>query len=103
MIAITPPIASTTTSSAMAHPTGYAWSRRRCRPGERDRLFHHQSAARGLLVVFVEELIAARLLCLDLDGGVLARGNHLLDLQRVAFKLHRVLVEVAEFDHDRRI
>src|SRR5690348_15504529 len=66
-------------------------------------LLHDQGAARGLFVVFVEELVAPRFLRAHLDDGILARGHDLLDVQVVAFQLHRVPVEIPELDHDRGV
>src|SRR5258705_9516040 len=64
-------------------------------------LFNHQRATGDLLVVLVEEFVAAGLLCAHIDGGVAAGGDHLFDLQGLAFEFHRLGVEVLQLDHDR--
>src|SRR5882672_6745712 len=66
-------------------------------------LFNHQRAAGDLLVVLVEEFVAAGLLCAHVDGGVAAAGDYLLDLQGLAFEFHRLGVEVLQLDHDRGV
>src|SRR5262249_7803041 len=67
------------------------------------RLFHDQRTASGLLVIFIEELVAAGLLRTYVDGCVAVAGNHLLETQRLALELHRLGVEISELDHDRRV
>src|SRR5882757_8381143 len=66
-------------------------------------LFDHQCAAGDLLVILVEEFVAAGLLRAHVDGGVAAAGDHLLDLQGLAFEFHRLGVEILQLDHDRGI
>src|SRR5258707_5425930 len=63
-------------------------------------LFNHQRAAGDLLVVLVEEFVAAGLLRAHVDGGVTAAGDYLLRLQGLAFELHRLGVEILQLDHD---
>src|ERR1700754_124527 len=71
--------------------------------GRAELSLHDERAARSLLVVLVEELVAAGLLGAQLDDGVLAGGDDLLDVEAVALQLHRIIVEIAELDHDRRV
>ena len=66
-------------------------------------LLHDQRAARGLLVVFVEKLVPAGFLRADIDDGVSACRDHLLDVQRLALEFHRLGIEIFQLDHDRRI
>src|SRR5258708_1379080 len=66
-------------------------------------LLNDQRAAGDLLVILVEEFVAARLLGANIDGGVAGSRDHLLDLQGLAFEFHRLGVEIFQLDHDRGV
>src|SRR6267378_8232950 len=66
-------------------------------------LLDDQRAARDLLVIFVEEFVAAGFLRAHIDGGVAVSGHHLLDTQGLALEFHRLGVEILQLDDDRRV
>src|ERR1700712_4490244 len=57
-------------------------------------VIYDQRAAGNLLIVLIEEFVAAGLLRADVDGRIAAPGNHLLDMQGFALELHRLGIEI---------